>query len=80
MTLARYVRGYDKTTDRLGAAHRLIAANPDDPALIDPYRLRLEQVLALGIQSPPEGLIYYLEAEEDPHTVAVIRDAARDAA
>jgi len=61
MTLARYVRGYDKKTGRLGAecrlpasgvgaVHRLIAANPDDPALFD------------------------------PHTVAVIRDAARDAA
>ncbi len=71
MTQPHYVRGYDKATDRPGAAFRLSA-----PAVKAAHRV----VSAPGLQGPPEGLVYDLEAEEHPHTVAGIRDAARNAA
>lgn len=91
MTLAHYVRGYDQTTDRLGVEVRLIAsalsvarprvqANPDDPALIDPYELLAGQVAGLSVLTDPEGLVYDLEADEDPHIVAELRDGVRSAA
>ena len=91
MSLTHFVRGYDKTTDRMGAevrltaaalsvARTLVSANPDDPALIDPYELLPGQVASLGVPTDPERFVYYLEADEDPHVVAEIRDGVRSAA
>jgi hypothetical protein len=91
MTLAHYVRGYDKMTDRWGMEHRLlgptlatarqmIRAKPDDPSLIDPYELGAAQVAGLGMITVPEAFVYYLAAEEDPHTLAKLRDTVRSTA
>ncbi len=91
MTLARHIRGYDPATDRLGASYplsaetfaavrRLVAAHPDDPDMIDPYELSPAVVATLGLTPVSDSLLYYLEAEADPATVATARHAMLPAA
>ena len=48
--------------------------------MIDPYALSPAVVATLGLTSVSDSLLYYLEAEADPATVATARHAMLPAA
>lgn len=90
MTVAHYLRGYDRRTGRLGvefaivptllaAVRRALPDASDDPGLIDPYELTHCQTVRLAGLLDFEVYLgrfdYFVEAEEDWHVVAAIRDS-----
>ena len=90
MSLARWLRGYDRRTEVLRGQwdlplsdtpwlRRLVTAAADDPDLLDPYPLLRDQVRALASRlSLPIDTTeydYYLEADEDWEKVVEARDA-----
>lgn len=90
MSLARYLRGYDKRYETLRDQHdiptgelpflqELVGPAADDPDLFDPHPLGGSELRRLaqrlGITTDEDRYDYYVEAEEDWRRVAQMRDA-----
>jgi hypothetical protein len=91
MNLTRFIRGYDRRTERLieeyavsdslfASVRGLIQSTPDDPDFLDPYEIPAVSLRQLNIPCESQMLVYYLEAEADPRHVAMARDALRSVA